>query len=62
MNMATIIILLIVIVAAINGIRYSLKHGSCEACSGVSCGVGGKCSGHCKVDESKIPDRFKLKK
>lgn len=72
MNLSGIIILLVVAVAFVAALRYSITHASCEACDGQSCGVGhgkhhqgGQGCGHCnykEIEEADIPERFKLKK
>jgi|GEM_PF-325689 hypothetical protein len=43
MNFATFFILALIVAAAVAAIRYSMKHGSCEAC-GMNPG-NGSCSG-----------------
>ncbi len=70
MNFATIVVLLILLVLVGLAVRYCMKHGSCDACSG-SCGSGhghhcapkgcASCA-HLEEEKAAVPERFRLKK
>lgn len=43
-NIPTLLVLLLIIVAIVFAVRYTRRHGSCDAC-----GDAGLCSGHCST-------------
>ena len=72
MNPASIIVFLILLGLIGLAVRYCLRHGSCDACSG-SCGSGHGSGHHCaptgcsscshlEEEKAAVPERFRRKK
>ena len=68
MNPATVIVFLILLALIGLAVRYCMRHGSCDACSG-SCGSGHHCAptgcsscSHLEEEKAAVPERFRLKK
>lgn len=77
MNAVSFVVLGVLVLLFVLAVRYSMSHGSCEACSG-SCGSGkrgnagaakghvcaaGGCAScaHLAEEKRQVPERFRLK-
>ena len=73
MNTATILVFMLLLILFVLALRYSMSHGSCEACGGScgssagteaghSCAAGGcKNCAHLAEEMQEVPERFRIK-